>query len=180
MNVFVIFAPGLGGNHLANMISTDPRFHTRTYLNDYLESNRTDAHFSSFKNLGNLDELEQTDNNVLCGHFGQLLWINLNIYKPIQAVIVKLPEDKQHFAYKRFIDKATLNDYFVEEQRSLYDGILIEKITGIHDLHYVRAEDIFSATAPVKLLQEMNYQIDTEMCSIMHNCWLEKISQNIK
>ena len=26
MNVFVIFAPGLGGNHLANLIATDPRY----------------------------------------------------------------------------------------------------------------------------------------------------------
>ena len=38
-NVFVLFAPGLGGNHLANLISTDSRFQSRTTLDNYKNSN---------------------------------------------------------------------------------------------------------------------------------------------
>ena len=35
MNVFVLYSPGTGGNHLANLISTDPNLNTRWHKDDY-------------------------------------------------------------------------------------------------------------------------------------------------
>ena len=43
-NLFVIFPPGGGGNHLANIVSTSPRFVTRFTPEVYEDSNRHKTH----------------------------------------------------------------------------------------------------------------------------------------
>jgi len=177
MNVIIIFSPGLGGNHLANMISTDPRFHNRTSVKDYLESTRADAHFSSLQNLNNLDELQQTDNNVLCGHLGEFIWTEYmaitSRFKSLQIVLIETPKDHTSVAYQRWQDYSQMNSYFQAEQGVLYSQDVIERITGITDMNFMPSESLFNKTAPIEILQEMNYNIDAEQCTKMHTHWFE-------
>ena len=173
MNVITIFSPGLGGNHLANMISTDPRFHNRISVKDYLESTGTDAHFSSLQNLNNLNKLRQTDNNVLCGHLGEFIWTDTSRFKNLQIVLIETPKDGMSVAYQRWQDYSQINLYYQAEQGVLYSRDVIERITGITDINCMPSESLFNKTAPIEILQEMNYNIDVEQCTKMHTHWFE-------
>lgn len=70
-NIFVLFAPGLGGNHLSNIFSLDSRYRRRVTDQMYDDQKKT-AH-TEIQNISlssiekNLDELVD-QNNVLCGH----------------------------------------------------------------------------------------------------------------
>ena len=172
MNVFVIFAPGLGGNHLANMIATDPRYYSRASVEQYKGTTKY-AHHSANKNLTQVT-VESTDWNVLCGHFGELYWFDKTPFEQKQVVIVEIPKDKSSLAYKRFQTyNKVLPDYIVEEQRSLYTPGPIESICGISDHYTIPAEKIITEHPPIELLQAMTYQIDVDLCKAMHKQWIK-------
>tara|TARA_B110000503_G_scaffold124579_1_gene191233 strand:- start:2916 stop:3449 length:534 start_codon:yes stop_codon:yes gene_type:complete len=171
MNVFVIFAPGLGGNHLANLIATDPRYHPRATVAQY-QTTKKYAHHSSHSNLTDI-KIESYDNNVLCGHFGELYWLDRSLFKHKQVVIIEIPKDKNSFAYKRFQKFNNLNTYLFEEQRSLYTPGVIESVAGISDFYTIPAESVVNETSPVDLLLDMNYNIDKKICEQMHTEWIK-------
>ena len=173
MNVFVIFAPGLGGNHLANMIATDPRFKSRATIEQYQAAKKY-AHHSGMQNLTNL-QIDSYDNNVFCGHFGELCWLDRRLFEPIQAVIIDIPRDKNSFAYKRFqiVNNVFFNEYIIEEQRILYTRGTIRKVTGIRDSYAISAESVVTNNSPVDLLIGMNYNVDKEICEQMHTEWIK-------
>ena len=172
MNVFVIFAPGLGGNHLANLIATDPRYYSRATVDQY-QTTKKYAHHSLNANLADINIISY-DNNVLCGHFGELYWLDRSLFEHKQVVIIEIPKDKNSFAYKRFQTyNHDLPDYIVEEQRSLYTPEIIKRVTGISDYYTIPAESIVNETSPVDLLIDMNYNIDKKTCEQMHTEWIK-------
>jgi len=172
MNVFVIFAPGLGGNHLANLIATDPRYYSRATVDQY-QTTKKYAHHSLNANLADINIISY-DNNVLCGHFGELYWLDRSLFEHKQVVIIEIPKDKNSFAYKRFQTyNHDLPDYIVEEQRSLYTPEIIKRVTGISDYYTIPAESIVNETSPVDLLIDMNYNIDKKTCEHMHTEWIK-------
>jgi hypothetical protein len=172
MNVFVIFAPGVGGNHLANMIATDPQFKSRATIEQYRAAKKY-AHHSVMQNLTNL-QIDSYNNNVLCGHFGELYWLDRSLFEHKQVVIIDIPLDKNSFAYKRFqIKNGNLSGYHVEEQRSLYTPEMIKRVTGISDYYTIPAESVVTNKSPVDLLIGMNYNVDKEICEQMHTEWIK-------
>ena len=172
MNVFVIFAPGLGGNHLANLIATDPRYYPRATVDQY-QTTKKYAHHSLNDNLTNIN-ITSYNNNVLCGHFGELYWLDRSLFEHKQVVIIEIPKDKNSFAYKRFQRyNHDLPDYIVEEQRSLYTPEIIESVTGISDHYTIPAERVVNEISPVDLLIDMNYDIDKKTCEQMHTEWIK-------
>ena len=74
--LFILFAPGLGGNHVANMLSTSDEFNTRFNDNDY-DDNAINAHHLVARNLNNLMDnigMLTSSNNVLCAHWANYYW----------------------------------------------------------------------------------------------------------
>jgi hypothetical protein len=75
-NIFVVHAPGLGGNHLANILSLGDDYTARCDIADYDNKLDGTAHFGASKNI-EFDKLkDQVDllkhqNNVFCGHVYQ-------------------------------------------------------------------------------------------------------------
>lgn len=172
MNVFVIFAPGLAGNHLANMIATDPRFYSRASVEQYKKT-KLYAHHSPNRNLTTVKEL-YSDWNVLCGHFGELKWFDTTPFDQKQAVIIEVPENKNSYAYRRWQTyNKHITSYHVEEQRLLYTPELINTVHGIDDHYTINAELIVSETCPIIQLKNMNFQIDQETCKKMHALWIK-------
>lgn len=172
MNVFVIFSPGLGGNHLANMIATDAKYYPRATLEQYKNTKKF-AHHSANQNLTNIS-IESIDNNVFCGHFGELYWFDKTPFKNKQVVIIEVPRDFDSYAYKRWQTfNKHITRYLVEEQRSLYTPDIIERVCGISDFYTLPAEKIITEEPPIELLQKMRYQIDVEVCTAMHAEWIK-------
>jgi len=172
MNVFVIFPPGLGGHHLSNLIATDPRYYSRATVEQYQAAKKYAHH--GFRRGFDIRQLQSFDNNVLCGHFGNLYWQDRSLFEHIQVVIIEVPKDKNSFAYKRLQSyNNVLPDYIIEEQRCLYTPEVIKRVTGISDHWTIPAERVVNETSPVELLIDMHYDVDKKTCEKMHTEWIK-------
>jgi len=185
-NVFVLFSPGTGGNHLANMLSTDSRFIQRSTVDDYSTYKKRDAHTSGIKNL-NLSQLELLPSlgNVLCGHFGEYYWLSLSgmLEKFVnrQIFIIEVPQQGT-LAWERYNDMYPMIDYFFEEQRSLYTMQIIEKTFNEHDIISLPCELLFDETLS-RLFEHIATQCDLvpnqQICKQMHEIWYNKLLHQI-
>jgi hypothetical protein len=192
-NLFVIFAPGSGGNHLANLLSMTERFNRNVDFLKYDTMTDGDAHFSKISNLeiktivDNLDELS-TVNNVLCGHLGEYLWLKqsgiADQFKNKKFLIVSLP-DKNTLAYSRMTSyfPPMLYEYFYQEQRCLYSQEMLERLFQEDDFFEISAEIIFSDDIS-KLLgfidREFCTTIDRLQATQIHQLWIDKIKKVYK
>jgi len=190
-NIFVLFSPGTGGNHFANMLSTDTRFNQRTTVSDYKAHDRPNAHTSKFKNLqpAGIKKLP-AEGNVLCGHLGEYYWLNdsglLRKFCNKQLFILEVPQCgtiawNRWNTYNQF-DKS--HTYLREEQRSLYTIKVIEMLFRENDIVSLSCELLFQSDL-TKLFNLISSQSDISLnkdaCNSMHKIWLEKImNQNHK
>ena len=185
-NIFVLFSPGLGGNHVANLLSTDNRYKTRANSNDYQSHKEQNAHII-LNNLDNLPKVKENFGNIFCGHFGEYYWQalrkNLARFKNRQIIIIELPKDNNSLAFKRYKKYTKLNEYFIEEQRSLYSFYSIEQFFKENDLFSVPSEMIFNNSVNKfydYANQEMNFNLDYSECNKMHNIWINKIKDYLE
>jgi hypothetical protein len=188
--LFVIFAPGLGGNHLANLLSLTPRFY-RTVDFEAYNSIGANAHFSNIKNLqltSISDHIVPLTgvSNVLCGHLGEYIWLKQSgiaeKFRNKKFLIVSIPK-KNTLAYRRLCRSFPMidaNEYFYQEQRTLYSQEIIEKIFDEHDFFNISAEIIFSDDIN-KLLTFIQHEfyttIDVVQATKAHRAWINKIKE---
>ena len=179
-NIFVLFSPGLGGNHVANILSTDTnqftiRFNDHTYL-----SSQKNAH-TNYKNLQDVSKYDNIKNNILCGHWGEMYWLKIHNlidkFKNRQVLILEIPK-KDTLAYQRFIEHTKLQEYFIEEQRSIYSIELIQSSLNEKDFFVFPSEKIFAEDISEFLdfaKEEMNINVDRKLCYNIHKLWMSKI-----
>lgn len=185
-NIFVLFSPGTGGNHLANLLSTDIRFAERSKVQDYLAHVKNNAHTSNIQNLNLLDiALLSSSNNVLCGHFGEYHWLSLSgLLKKFtgrQIFILEVP-DRDTFAWARYKSLYPMNNYFYEEQRSLYTIDMVRKVFNEHDIVSLPCELLFDSDL-TKLFRYISKESDLDLhhqkCQQMHTIWYKRIEESI-
>jgi len=187
-NLFIIFAPGLGGNHLANLIALSNRFNRKCNLSSY-KPGIENAHFSNLANLQeeklltNLSEL-QNQSNVFCGHLAEYLWIQQKkidkFFINRKFLIISFPE-KFSAAYDRLLKCCPymIRDYWFYEQRSLYSIQYLEKLFDEHDFFTINAQDIFTENVDqiVKFIEsELHAQIDINLTQKLHTIWYKSIT----
>lgn len=185
-NIFVLFSPGTGGNHLANMLSTDSRFIQRSSVDDYRAHPNGNAHTSNVENL-TLSDIEKLtpDNNVLCGHFGEYHWLSLSglleKFNNRQIFILEVPV-LGTTAWERYTNMYPMMGYFHEEQRSLYTVELIEKTFDEHDIVSLPSELLFQPDLSQlfdRISKECDLQMDQQTCTQMHTIWYKKLLNQI-
>jgi len=186
-NIFVLFSPGTGGNHLSNLLSTDKRFTTRCKVEDYLNHTGINAHTSQIKNLSLNDiKIVEDNNNVLCGHFGEYYWLFLSglieKFDNRQIFVIQVPE-RNTFGWKRYTKLNPLNDYFYEEQRSLYTIKIVQKVFNEQDIISLPGDLLFQSD--FNILQEYIRNVcDIDMhiqdCEQMHTIWYHKLLNSLK
>jgi hypothetical protein len=186
-NVFVLFAPGTGGNHLANLISTSDEFITRASLENYKNTKSKKAHFSGITNLGinDIKNLDRSKNYVLCGHFGEFYWLELNNlknkFKNRQIVLLQPPYNSELATrvYKQY--NPPLGAYYFAEQKSLYTIQVIQRLFNENDFFEISADDIFSddTSTILDLLNiKMNLNVDSKLINEIHKVWIDKKKAN--
>ena len=98
-NLCVLFPPGFGGNHIANLISTSSKFTSRFNVNDYNIADKS-AHYASIMNLQIKDVITQqhklkNQSNVICGHWSEYYWLEqqqlLEVFPNRQLMIIEMP-----------------------------------------------------------------------------------------
>ncbi len=190
-NIFVVFSPGTGGNHLANMLATDPEYITRSSSADYFAHPDSDAHVGNLKNFSQSEDNFNTRprfGNVFCFHFGVFYWMYSNIQKfeNRQIILVQLPNDTSSLAYcryKKFTGGIAKRKYFLNEQKTLYTPDVFQKLFGENDFFTIPAEIIFNDSIDSFFDYakcEMNFNLDYNECSQMHNIWIQKIKDYVK
>ena len=190
-NLFVIFPPAAGGNHLANIISTSPRFATRFSQEVYEDGNRHKTHpIGGGKNFyyddAGLINLQET-NNVFCSHFAEYMSCKDQVEKYLpnrKFLIVAFP------GYARnafFLQRATKyyptyqDEYFVEETAMLYTANTFRYITQETALEQITVDAIFTNNVSPLVSQlnsmfDLNLELDT--VKYLHQKWLEKNGQS--
>lgn len=183
-NIFVFFPPGLGGNHVTNMLSTDLQFSSRRSVEDY-KTISNDAHNPDIINNTNMDLLDPTASNVICGHFGSYMWYldSLQKFSNTQALILTLPKDTNNSAYarlKQFQDYDSFsNNYLYSEQVTLYTTMGVQRMFEIHDCFELDASQMIFNRNIDNFLDFTKYSMGLELnqsdCKQMHSNWYKKI-----
>lgn len=186
-NLFVIFAPGLAGNHLSNLISLSPKFYRDCDLSFY-QPGMCNAHVASLKNL-NLDIILQQkeallqNNNVLCGHIAEYLWLKDNqlnlLFENRKFVTIGFPA-KGSKAYERLVKLKPyyLDDYLFHEQSTLYSQKNLELLFDEHDFFYLSSEDIFTESVGSIVgfvIDQLCTDIDQIRAQNLHDIWFSGI-----
>ena len=184
-NLFVIFPPGAGGNHLANIISVGNRFSSRFYVGNY-KNLVGNAHVSNIKNLqidqATIDQLKTTS-NVLCGHLAEYLWA--------QDLVCQLPNRKylvlefgstlSDVVRNRMIKlyPAYQDNYFVQEIATLYSQRYVEQILGETDFFRLDVNVLFQEDVSdllTSIEQDLDLNLDRFEIQELHNKWLLTIT----
>lgn len=181
-NIFVLFSPGSGGNHFANLLSTDKRFALRWTLEDYTNNNNKFAHSKGVENL-NFQELQKLPKfgNVLCGHFAEFYWLKiknqLEYFQNRQIFILELP-NKNWLGLQKYQNYFPLCGYYVEEQRSLYTEKIIKECCQENDIITIPGDLLFEKNIdPIYdiIANESDLLLDKDLCNSMHCIWYEKL-----
>lgn len=179
-NLFVIFPPGAGGNHLANIIALSGQFNRAIDYSQY-DNIKGPAHFSKIQNLEITSEEMQsisTQNNVLCSHLAQYLWCQDLVKEHLpnrKYIIVDLNNagtqvrkrmNKSFFPYQ--------HDYMWEESSTLYSSKYFNLLTGETDYFYVNVGMIATPDI-IPLLTYLNtdlgLSINQDSVTKIHQKW---------
>lgn len=186
-NLFVIFPPGLGGNHLANILSLDPTYTTRFNIDayDHLANN---AHVAEMTNIDcdyikdNIDRLSN-QNNVFAGHlieYSRLKLSNLLRYFPYRSFcLIQFPPPDTP-AYKRLVKQnGVIPNWLYSEAGFMYTNTIFKNIFQEISLQsrfwHVYPEKLFAEDIR-PLLQELHsFSIDQELAQQLHTKWINSI-----
>ena len=192
-NLFVIFPPGLGGNHLANLISLNEPWAPRCTIQQY-GNVVADAHFAGTSNLQVDSLLENVNslskqNNVFCGHAAEYIWFTerldvKNLFPNRKYVIVNFPRNNQ-LAFARLQQHSLLfqkHDYILGELATLYRSKSLELLYGESDWFYADSDLLFSPDVSEILTQlssqGINISMSKDIAQDLHSKWLSGISKN--
>jgi hypothetical protein len=199
-NLFILYPPGLGGNHLANMLSMANGFTPRFDVGDYYRPTRINKiiehHYAEIpqfdvdKTLENLEDLKN-QNNVFCGH-----WISFYKFKesglfkefPNQKILsIQIPTSEQKgFARLTRTDQA-LGQYpwSLYELSLLYraDYIALLLNKSMRDCCNVKTDLLFGTDFSLVLKdlenQGLELDLDINVVQPLHDKWLYDLTQEI-
>ena len=195
---FIIFAPGMGGNHLANLMSTGPGIQPRVkeeFYND-LGKNAHPDHSKFYRpqvgepkssTSGSKKFLLGPGNHVLCVHLAEYLW-NKNYLESVGAdrkfLVVEFPE-KSHtdLFYKRIIELYPYykDIFLINELSTMYATDVVRLLCNATDVTPITVDKIFNKDA-ANLVQYLNenfeVQWDQEKIQQMHSKWIEMIEKS--
>ena len=196
----ILFAPALGGNHIANMISTSPSVQNRVkntadyeqYLLDlYKGSNGRMYHAEEFLNFGATDWTKAyqlvSDNKlptVLPGHMEDGYWV-LDHLKPlgkIGFITVEVYDIDIFNYYKNMPGRAYVTDYNPYLYRFMYSKTVASRLLDVpyEDGYAIAAGKIILPDISEllnNLNDELQLNMNLELCAELHTIRYKKIHQ---
>ena len=187
----VLFAPALGGNHIANMISTSPYVQNRIkdvgnyeqYLIDlYVKSTGHNFHAQEFLNFGVEDYTKAyntvSENNlttVLPGHMEDAYWVlgHLKDLGNIGFITLEVFGIDLYDFYRKIPKRAYVQQYNPHIYRFMYTKEVVSRILDINtsEGHIIDAEKIIQPEIS-GLLNDLNDELELKMnldlCKELH------------
>lgn len=193
--LFIVYPPGLGGNHLMNLLSLDQRYHSDIDYSQYLKDRSENAHFTQNIEL-RLPQIRSQDFsldkiNIIPTHLASYLWFcdNPESAKPEFAhrkfCLINMPANRDSMAYKRFISVCPTYDeeYVYEETRTLYSLQYLKRLFDQHDWFILDSELLFNQDFD-QLYQNLYLQglvqnIDQNLARTIHQRWILSLGHQI-
>jgi hypothetical protein len=178
-DIFVVFAPGTAGNHLANMLATDPRFNARTTADHYDHLTRN-AHPRK-KNIGYAKTNQRPD--VFTMHLSQYIWNQNILGNESRFVVIEFPPEARtprfmtriHSLYEYYHDQ-----YLLEELSTMYSVHTLSRLSGSNDITPVKVDLIFQPDSKLLvdyLTANLDIRLDPNVIDHMHSRWITMIDQ---
>ena len=193
-NLFIIFPAGVGGNHLANILSLSEQYATRFNADGYDGANRHTAHHAAARNLQieslrpDLDHLH-TQSNVFCGH-----WMEYDHFKNDgfadgfpnrKFCVIHVPEAavraRNRFLSFMNVNKRDEDPWIMHELMSVYSVRAMKRLCDEPDSDWyeARADLLFSDDIQPLLnslqSQSMRVQLDITLAQSIHTKWINNL-----
>lgn len=187
----ITFAPALGGNHVANMISTSPYVQNRykgtanyeQYLIDlYVNSNGHNFHAEEFLNVGVDDYTKAYDlistnelTTVLPGHIEDCYWVfdKIKSLGTMGFITFEVFSLDLHNFYKNIPTRSYVQTYNPFLYRFMYTKEVVSRLLNIpeNDGYVIDAEKIIEPDI-TELLNQLNDELSLDMnmalCKELH------------
>ena len=172
----IVYAPGTGGNHLANLISLDDRYSLSVDMSVY---------DSGVENAHQLTPRQNENIQINTHHIGR--FITQCIRQPvdldsINILILLPPRDEKNLAYQRMTSYwPVYKDNFVFfEHTQIYSpflmSCLLEKNWCTIDSSCLFSKDLKSITS---ILDQFGISINLDDSMVIHKKWLDKIQKYV-
>jgi hypothetical protein len=191
-NWFVIYPPGGGGNHLANLLSLNNGFEQRFKLEDY-GNNKQNAHSSLFSHVDienietNLEYLKKTS-NVFCGHLIQYHRFKIDKiaenFPDRSFFLIQFPQyDTTGYRRIEQHNGAELPRWLYSETALLYNETVFREVCNEHEENNVYnidpnklfSPDITELFNELDEIYKIDFKIDMALAQDLHTKWLNKI-----
>ena len=176
---FVIFAPGMAGHHLTNLLLTDDRFPDRE-----IGISTSNAHPPGNPEPLDLINLSEDKDNVFCLHLAEYLWYRSKIHERNVArkfLVIEFPEHTRNQLFWSRLDHMYpyyRNVYLLEELSTMYSVDIFHLLTQENDITPVNVNLIFDPD-PKPLIQHIksnfNLILDIDRVQSMQTEWIKKI-----
>lgn len=192
--IFILFPPGLGGNHFKNMIGLYTNLYSAEEIVPFYNDKNITAHAvgSNLQKDYLISVLKDRKHTILlCGHIGEYItvsnffnqipnrnYIVFNWSDNLNKVITNRLKKLDYVEYK--------NGYFLQEQQYIYNTKIISKIIEYPflDILTINFQDLLSNNIiymlndiASKLNLERNHNVD--VCEKLHNKWLTNNKFNL-
>lgn len=177
--LLICYAPGLGGNHVANLLSTSDRYHRSVKLERYFEAGhaRWCAHF---------DDAKQ-DSNIMLNHFNEIVTDRTQKFcsgDNVIRLVLALPATND-LAWSRFEmwnNVPLRSNYLRHELDTIYKQQYLNRLLpGRWETLFT--DDLFNETKIDLVLDQLRQKTD---CDFDHDCarnlhraWIDRISASL-
>jgi len=174
--LIIMFPPGLGGNHLANVISLSGQYEFEVNFDKYFnESNH--AHFN------NHGKPKDSDISIFLNHFGsaddddiERLVAEYNCI----FLVIGMPNSNDSVACHRFLSYNNLVEpvHIIEDIKKIYKSNFLSKIyTGRWET--VLSDDMFDISKAEAFINELEEKLEItfpnkEFAVTIHKKWIEQ------
>lgn len=180
-NVYILYPPYTGGNHLINLLLTSPKLladsqlptNFRELLSDfYLNNLHSNAHFLTGFDVGILKTIKK---NIYCGHLVDYLVDDIT--RNTNLILLDMPTEDSASGLRIKKHKFFEDGYFWGEQTSLYKEDIVKRLRNVVNVIDVSTELFHTCDTPVfqQISDKLDLNLDTEFCINLHNLWMEKI-----
>ena len=173
----ILYAPGLGGNHLANLVAMDPKFGLELDLTIYDQSSE------------NVHQLLDRCNDIVeirTMHMGQFVTDCKNnlISSSATNILLMLPQsDTLSLAYQRLISWAPeyRNSFIFAEHKAIYSNFVTLRVSKQHFFSLSSNVLFDNNTATLTgFLDSLDIAPDPAKLCLYHEKWLTKMQNFVK
>ena len=193
--IFVLFSPGIGGNHLTNLLSislklccniiTDKKNILEIYNNPIVHPDRKNLQKGEIKKI--LTNFKNEKDIILCGHIGEYLLLD-TFFKNIKHKKFITITGLNSSSIKKISPRINLlgdeysqlvNVYYYNEQSTLYESKNIAKLLESNNEKIIEVQlSNFLSANIIPLLNDIGTQLgyttlyDLDFCQELHTIWL--------